>query len=72
MMYTSLQGSVMLIFGTLGLLLKYQDVAPRIGSYLIHHNFLLPMCVFVPTVIGMMYQQTYSTAAKAAGSGPKK
>ena len=72
MMYTSLQGSVMLIFGTLGLLLKYQDVAPRIGSYLLHHNFLLPMCIFVPTVIGMMYQQTYSPAAKAGASGAKK
>jgi hypothetical protein len=72
MMYTSLQGAVMLIFGILGLLLKYQDVAPRLGSYLTHHNFLLPMCIFVPTVIGMMYQQTYSAPAKAGGSAQKK
>jgi hypothetical protein len=73
MMYTSFQGSVMLIFGILGLLLKYQDLAPRLGTYLVQRPFLLPMCVFVPTVIGMMYQQAYATPKPAAGGGaPKK
>jgi hypothetical protein len=77
MMYTSFQGAAMLIFGTLGLLLKYQDLAPRVGTYLTERPFFLPMCVFVPTVIGMMYQQTFGTGApKPAGgtpaSAPKK
>ena len=75
MMYTSLQGSGMLIFGLLSLLLKYQDLAPRIGSYLVSKPFLLPMCVFIPAVIGMMYQQAYAGMPKPAGGGsmpPKK
>ena len=67
MMYTSLQGAVMLTFGILGLLLKYQDFAPRVGTYLVHRPFLLPMCIFIPTVIGMMYQQAY-----ASGPAPAK
>lgn len=71
MMYTSFQGAAMLMFGLLGLLLKYQDLAPRIASYLGQRPFLLPMCVFVPTVIGMMYQQAYAVPKPAAGA-PKK
>src|SRR6185295_19150753 len=70
MMYTSFQGAVTLIFGILGLLLKYQDLSPKVGAYLTQRPFLLPMCVFIPTVIGMMYQQTYGQAK--AASAPKK
>lgn len=72
MMYTSLQGSVMLICGILGLVLKYPEVAPKIGSYLASRQFLLPMCVFIATVIGMMYQQSGGGGApKPAGGGKK-
>jgi hypothetical protein len=69
--YTSLQGSVMLIFGLLGLLLKYQDV----GGPLTHHfeikPFLLPMAIFIPTLCGFIYQKAMIPAA-AAGPPPKK
>ena len=34
MMYTSLQGSVMLIFGLLGLIYKYQEFGPRVSEHL--------------------------------------
>lgn len=57
MAYMSLQGSTMLIFGLLGLLLKYQEIAPRVGDYLSLKPFVLPLFVFIPTVLGTMFQQ---------------
>lgn len=75
MMYTSLQGAVMLIFGILSLLLKAQDLAPKLGTYLTGRPFLLPMAVFIPTVVGMMYQQAYGGAGApkpAGGAAPAK
>ncbi len=68
--YTSLQGSVMLIFGLLGLILKYQDV----GGPLTHHfelkPFLLPLVIFVPTLCGFIYQK--ATIVAPAGAPPQK
>jgi len=58
MAYMSLQGATMLIFGLLGLLLKYQDIAPRVGDYLSLKPFVLPLFVFIPTVLGTMFQQS--------------
>lgn len=63
MMYMSLQGSAMLIFGILGLLLKYQEIAPGVGSYLSLKPFVLPLFVFIPTVLGTMFQQHGATPA---------
>ena len=60
MMFTSLQGSVMLIFGLLGLIYKYQDIAPRVNESLSLRPFLLPMFILVPATIGLIYQQTQS------------
>jgi hypothetical protein len=65
MMYTSLQGAVMLIFGILGLLFKYQELAPKIGTYMAVKPFLLPMAVFIPTIIGIIYQQHMGAPAAA-------
>jgi hypothetical protein len=58
MMFTSLQGSVMLTFGILGLCYKYQDLAPKITDNMLMKPFILPACIFVPTIIGLIYQQT--------------
>jgi hypothetical protein len=58
MAYMSLQGSLMLVFGLLGLLYKYQDLGPRITTGLQSRHFILPMAIFIPTVIGLLYQQT--------------
>lgn len=67
MMYTSLQGSVMLVFGLLGLLFKYQNLAPKIGEGLSLRPFLLPISIFIPTVVGLIYQQAqYGEPAPAA------
>ncbi|QOV90353.1 ABC-2 transporter permease [Humisphaera borealis] len=69
MAYMSLQGSTMLIFGLLGLLLKYQEIAPKVGDYLTLKPFVLPLFVFIPTVLGTMFQQNGATPPPA---GAKK
>lgn len=71
MMYMSLQGSLMLVFGILGLLYKYNDLGPRLTQGLQNRHFILPMAVFIPAVIGLLYQHANNKAAPAGGS-PKK
>ena len=66
MAYMSLQGSLMLVFGILGLLYKYQDLAPRITENLQARHFILPMAIFIPTVMGMLYQQANNGGATPA------
>jgi hypothetical protein len=58
MMYTALQGSVMLVFGLLGLIYKYQELAPRVSEGLTQRQFLLPLCIFIPATLGLIWQQT--------------
>lgn len=57
-MYMSLQGSVMLIFGILGLIYKYQDIAPQITEKMTVKPFLLPLSILIPALLGLIYQQT--------------
>lgn len=56
-MYMSLQGAAMLIFGLLGMLFKYDQVAPKISNTMALRPFLLPMAIIIPTIIGMLFQQ---------------
>ena len=70
MAYTSLQGSVMLVFGILSLIYKYQYWAPRLTENLQLKPFLLPMTVFIATILGLIYQQNSELANKA--EAPKK
>jgi hypothetical protein len=67
MMYTSLQGSVMLIFGILGLVYKYQSVAPQITERMTVQPFLLPIAIVIPAMLGLIYQQSHGKEAEAAG-----
>lgn len=57
MAYTSLQGSVMLVFGILSLAYKYQEFAPNLAKSLELKPFLLPMAIFIATTLGLIYQQ---------------
>jgi hypothetical protein len=70
MMYTSLQGSVMLVFGILGMIYKYQSVAPSLTDSLTVKPFLLPILILVPAMAGIIYQQ--SAYAGGGGGGEKK
>jgi len=42
MMYTSLQGSFMLVFGLLGLIYKYQQLAPNVTRHLVEQSSCCP------------------------------
>ena len=70
MMYTSLQGSVMLVFGILGLIYKYQSIAPAVTDKMTLKPFLLPLTIFVPALLGIIYQQ--SQFASPEGAAKKK
>lgn len=72
MTYTSLQGSVMLVFGLLGLIYKYQDLGPRVNESLTQRQFLLPLFIFVPATLGLIYQQTQYPQAGAPAAPAKK
>ena len=65
MMFTSLQGSLMAIVGILGLVMKYKDLGPRLAQYLTSKSFVLPLAIFIPTFLGLIYQQMPSATAKA-------
>jgi hypothetical protein len=57
-LYTSLQGSVMLVFGILGLLYKYQSMAPDVTAMFNGRAFILPTAVLIPALMGLLFQQT--------------
>lgn len=65
-LYTSLQGSVMLVFGIISLLYKYQSMAPSVTDVFSKRAFVLPMVVFVPALLGLLYQGTMYPAEAPA------
>ena len=69
MMFTSLQGAVMLTFGVLGLVFKYQSIAPQVIQHLQVKPFLLPLAIFIPTMLGLIYQQHQASEAAGTGGG---
>ena len=74
MAYTSLQGSVMLVFGILSLIYKYQSLAPKIAQSMQLKPFMVPMAIFIATILGLIYQQnsSFGNAAPAGGGGASK
>jgi hypothetical protein len=68
-MYTSIQGALMVIVGVLGLAYKYQEFSPRITQGVSGQPFMLPLMVLIPTILGLIYQQTHSTPAGGGGGG---
>lgn len=71
MMFFSLQGSVMLVFGILGMIYKYQGIATDVNKYLSSKAFILPLCIFIPAMGGLIYQQSAYPSAPAPGGGKK-
>ena len=68
-MYTSIQGSLMFIIGLLGLILKYQDVTPKVTHNMLSQPLILPIAVLVPTILGLVFQQLHSPPGKEGGKG---
>ncbi|HWE01439.1 MAG TPA: hypothetical protein VG326_03440 [Tepidisphaeraceae bacterium] len=71
MTYMSLQGAAMLIFGLLALTFKYDGLTLQVSHWFKLKPFLLPMMVFIPTVLGVMFQHHNGAPAAAAPSGKK-
>lgn len=70
MMFTSLQGALMLIIGLLSLLYQYHEIAPQVTQNMMLKPFLLPLAIFIPTIIGLVYQQhNGAKPVTASGSG---
>jgi hypothetical protein len=65
-LYTSLQGSVMLVFGILSLLYKYQSMAPDVTDVFVKRAFILPTVVLIPALVGLLYQQSMFPAPAPA------
>ncbi len=57
-MYTSLQGTFMLILGLLGLLFKYQNISQTVIHEMSARPFILPLTVFVATMLSVVFQQS--------------
>ena len=72
MTYMSLQGAAMVIFGLLALTFKYDGLTPQVSHVFKLKPFLMPMLVFIPTVLGVMFQQKNAAPAPAAPAPAKK
>jgi hypothetical protein len=57
MMFTSLQGSVMLIMGIISLFSKHQTILQGISDNMKLRPLLLPITIFIPAIAGLIYQQ---------------
>jgi hypothetical protein len=68
MMYTSLQGAFMMVFGILGLIYQYQDIAANVSRHLKIQPFWLPAAIFIPAVLGLIFQQHNTASAHSSGS----
>lgn len=68
-MYTSLQGAMMIILGILGLAFKNHDAIPSITNIMNTQPFFLPIAVFIPAILGLIFQQTHSPSGSAGGGG---
>ena len=72
-MYTSLQGAMMVVMGLLGLTFKYPEIAQKVTASLTSQPLMLPIAVGVPVLLGLIYQQTHSQGeAGPAPAAPAK
>jgi hypothetical protein len=69
MIYLSVQGGAMLVFGILGLAYKYEDIAGSLSSSMHGKPFLLPMILFLPMICGLFYQHHRYGGVEPAGGG---
>ena len=70
MTYTALQGAVMLVFGGLALMFKYDQFGRVLNHSFTGKPFLLPLVIFIPTLLGFIYQQAMFPAQAAQASPP--
>lgn len=61
---TGLLGSIMLILGMLGLLYQYEGIHTQIDGTLTANHFILPLAVFIPALLGVIFQHSHKPAEK--------
>ena len=61
----------MIVVGSLGLILKYPSISTTLSSALAHRPFILPVAIFIPTMLGLIYQHSGPTMV-AKPAAPKK
>ncbi|MBC7782319.1 MAG: hypothetical protein H7144_00650 [Burkholderiales bacterium] len=67
MMFTSLQGSIMLIFGILGVIYKFQGIDTGMLDHKLSVSpFVMPMAVFIASIGGIIYQNAQGSGEAAA------
>ncbi|MGA2501294.1 MAG: hypothetical protein ABSH20_26440 [Tepidisphaeraceae bacterium] len=71
-MYTSLQGAIMVVMGLLGLAFKYPEMAQKVSTSLTSQPLMLPIAVGVPVLLGLIYQQTHSQGESGPPAPAKK
>lgn len=71
-MYTSLQGSLMVVAGALGLIFKYPDFTTRVSQSVSKQPLLLPVLVLIAAAMGLIFQQTHSGGGESAPAGGEK
>jgi hypothetical protein len=69
MMYTSLQGAFMVVFGILGLIYQYAEGGRSVSEHLKLQPFLLPAAIFIPTLLGLIFQQHHTASGSSSGGG---
>jgi hypothetical protein len=69
MMYTSLQGAFMMVFGILGLIYQYAEAARSVSEHMKLQPFLLPASIFIPALLGLIFQQHHTAQGASSGGG---
>lgn len=67
--FTSLQGSLMAVAGTVALAAKWDQVAQPIKDGILGEPWVLPVAVLIPALIGFVYQMQRGDGKKAESGG---
>ncbi|MEM6552556.1 MAG: hypothetical protein AAF750_10580 [Planctomycetota bacterium] len=61
-LFTSVAGATLAVFGVIALLMDIDGAAPQVVSGLKAHQLVVPLLVFVPAVIGFVLQEMWGPA----------
>lgn len=58
LLYSSVEGSALVVAASLSLLSTQESIAPRLSEALLNHVYLLPIMLGVPTIASLIIQRT--------------
>src|SRR5205809_445939 len=61
------KGDSVIAGGILGLIYKYQGLSQQVTDKMLKQPFILPAAIFIPAVVGLIYQQTAYPPGDPAG-----